>query len=100
MNEPCQYCPMRRSTPEGHRHLIGTAAGLIAKSKGFPCHDKHPTQHALVGVLNGHDKYEHTDCVGYKMFIANKKNPGRFPAVVDSCHQIEEAFVGNVAITE
>jgi hypothetical protein len=80
---------MRRSTPEGHRRLVGHAAEIIAQCGGFPCHDKHPTKHALTPLTDGTTAYESTDCVGYKMFLANKKTPGRFPEIVDTCQQLE-----------
>ena len=86
---PCPKCPMRRSTPELHRHLIGNAAEVIAQCGGFPCHDKHPTHHALTAITEGTNTYESTDCVGYKMFLANQETPGRFSEIVDTCHQLE-----------
>ena len=79
---------MRRSTPEFHRHLIGNAAKLIAQCGGFPCHDKHPTKHVLTSVTEGGESYEDTDCTGYKMYLANKATPGRFPEIVDTCQQL------------
>ena len=87
---PCPKCPMLRSTPELHRHLIGSAAEVIAQHGGFPCHDKHPTYHALTPIMDGTNTYENTDCVGYKMFLANQETPGRFPEIVDTCHQLAE----------
>jgi len=84
---PCPMCPLRRSTPELHRHLIGNAADLIEKSNGFPCHDKHPTKHVLISV--GETEFSDTDCIGYRMYRANKATPGRFPEIVDNCHQLE-----------
>ena len=87
---PCPMCPMRRSTPELHRHLIGNAAELIAQCAGFPCHDKHPKNHVLTAVVDGGTEYKDTDCIGYRMYLANKATPGRFPEVVDACPQLEE----------
>ena len=86
---PCPMCPMRRSTPELHRHLIGNATALIEQCNGFPCHDKHPTRHVLTSVMAGGTAYEDTDCIGYRMYRANKATPGRFPEIVDTCAQIE-----------
>lgn len=86
---PCPMCPMRRSTPELHRHLIGNTAEQIAQCSGFPCHDKHPTKHVLSVLWADDAAYEDTDCVGYKMYLANKATPGRFPEIVDDCPQLE-----------
>ncbi len=86
---PCPMCPLRRSTPELHRHLIGNAADLIEQCNGFPCHDKHPTKHVLTSVVAGETEFSNTDCIGYRMYRANKETPGRFPEIVDNCHQLE-----------
>jgi hypothetical protein len=77
VNEPCEWCPMRKSTPQWHRNLVLNAADKIQQHGGFPCHDKHPESHALTS-----GPYKHTDCIGYAQMLANQKNPGTFPLVV------------------
>jgi hypothetical protein len=50
----------------------------IQQHGGFPCHEKHPTTHALIDGA-----YKKTDCIGYAQMLANQKTPGTFPLVVD-----------------
>jgi len=57
---------------------------LITKSGGFPCHDKHPTAHAIHDdALIEDGKFLTTDCVGYKLWgltreeTIKKKRPPR-----------------------
>jgi hypothetical protein len=43
--------------------------GTIKESGGFPCHEKHPTAHALHQNALGTDGLFHTiDCAGYKVW--------------------------------
>ena len=78
MTEPCKWCPMRKTTPQTHRDLVLNAAEKIQQHGGFPCHDKHPESHALV-----EGSYKHTDCLGHAQMLANQKQPGTVPLVVD-----------------
>jgi hypothetical protein len=42
----------------------------IQRSGGFPCHEKHPTEHVLAdeAAMGADGKYKHTDCAGYKLW--------------------------------
>jgi len=67
--KPCKLCPCKPTTPEHHRQLLRQESDRIAKSGGFPCHDKHPDAHALADAAVGADGLFHTpDCVGYKLW--------------------------------
>lgn len=78
MADPCEYCPMLKTTPQAHRNLVLNASERIQQHGGFPCHDKHPESHALVD-----GPYKHTDCIGHAQMLANQKQPGTFPLVVN-----------------
>jgi hypothetical protein len=65
----CTMCPCKPTTPELHRYLVRQMYGTIKESGGFPCHEKHPTAHALHQNALGTDGLFHTtDCAGYKVW--------------------------------
>jgi len=66
--KPCAMCPCKPTTPEGHRNLIRNVYEIIMESGGFPCHDKHPTAHALHPDAIEGGKFHTVDCVGFKLW--------------------------------
>jgi hypothetical protein len=82
--KPCKLCPCKPTTPVLHRNLIRQVYDLITNSGGFPCHDKHPTAHAIHDdALIEDGKFLTTDCVGYQIWgltreeTIKKKRPPR-----------------------
>jgi len=67
--KPCTMCPCKPTTPELHRLIVRSRMEEIAASGGFPCHEKHPTEHALSDTaLDANGVYKHTDCAGFKLW--------------------------------
>jgi hypothetical protein len=86
--KPCKLCPCKPTTPVLHRNLIRQVYDLITNSGGFPCHDKHPTAHAIHDdALIEDGKFLTTDCVGYQIWgltreeTIQKKRPRRKSAM-------------------
>ena len=68
-DKPCELCPCKQTTPAGHRQILRSVYGTVMESGGFPCHDKHPTAHALHPDAIGSDgKFHTTDCAGFKLW--------------------------------
>ena len=67
---PCYMCPCKPTTPKLHRDMIRSRDAEVQRSGGFPCHELHPTEHALAddAALDADGRYKHTDCAGYKLW--------------------------------
>ena len=73
---PCAMCPCKPTTPELHRDLVRNFMDVIEVSGGFPCHEKHPKNHALSEAAIVDGKYHTTDCAGYKLWgLQHKERP-------------------------
>ena len=55
--------------PASHRDILRSVFDTIKESGGFPCHDRHPTAHALTkDALAPDGKFHTLDCAGYKLW--------------------------------